>query len=523
MILYLRVVPGFGIAAEMARRPEIRSRPVVLGGLPHQRGIVREASFLAQRSGVRAGMALSQAHQQCPDAVFLNPDLPHYEGVWQEICTILGSFTPSVEPIVMGQAVADLSGCERSISSSSALRYMDSPGDILGAARAIAVEIRRCGIAPWLGLASNRITAELASTVVDEEGITVIEHGRERAFLAGLPIALLPDIDPRMMLTFQVLGLRTIGQFADLPAPAVRQRFGVIGERLHAWARGIDPRPVLPPPSRPVVTARRACEEGTFKEAVELLRRLAEECAAELQRRRLAGRVVTLKLWWKPSDPVAVIPRDDASARALPPPTGHKTPKLPNEPISMKRSFPIPYRIHSMLPQPGNPSPPPSLPSREEEIAVNPIACRPDVHPAFDTVSAVVRTPIDTAPPLVERAGRLLMQQRPRPRGGRSSLERCPPLRPLQAIELEISEFERPAQLIFTEIDRIDETGRMRGMDAGRLQTLLRQEEILATRYGDPTFRHVTHVDPSSILTERRFRWNVGLLRDRIAAPRRKR
>jgi hypothetical protein len=184
----------------------------------------------------------------------------------------------------------------------------------------------------------------------------------------------------------------------------------------------------------------------------------------------------------------------------------------------MKCSLPIPYRIHSMLPQPGNrnlsgsfsahpapagaeaPEPPPACAVGEEE-AGNPAGSNRQA--PFETATAVVRTPIDNAPPLAERAGQLLLRQWPRS------------TRPLQAVELEVSGFEPPVQLSFAEIDRIGESGGLRGMDGGRVRALMRQEEILAARYGDPTFRHVTHVDPSSILTERRFRWNVGLLRDR--------
>ena len=108
MIVHLRVVPGFGVGVEEARRPELRSGPLVIGGLPQQRGIVREANQSAQQAGVRPGMTLSQAHQHCPHGVFLMPDLPRYEHVWEEICEILRCHTPLVEPVEMGQAACDV-------------------------------------------------------------------------------------------------------------------------------------------------------------------------------------------------------------------------------------------------------------------------------------------------------------------------------------------------------------------------------------------------------------------------------
>jgi hypothetical protein len=89
-------------------------------------------------------------------------------------------------------------------------------------------------------------------------------------------------------------------------------------------------------------------------------------------------------------------------------------------------------------------------------------------------------------------------------------MELCPPHRHM-TIKLEIAEFQPPSQLSFPELDRIDQTGALRGMDPVRLQALRQQEQVLVARYGDASFRHVTHIDPSSILTERRFRWNAGL------------
>jgi hypothetical protein len=81
----------------------------------------------------------------------------------------------------------------------------------------------------------------------------------------------------------------------------------------------------------------------------------------------------------------------------------------------------------------------------------------------------------------------------------------------VESIKLEISEFQEPIQLSFAELDRIDQTGALRGMDPVRLQALSQQEQVLAARYGDASFRHLTHMDPASILTERRFRWGIGL------------
>ncbi len=500
MILHLRVVPGFWIAVEAGRHPELHTRPVIMGGLPHQRGAVREANLAAQWHGVRAGMTLAQAHQQCPEGIFLAPNLPLYEAVWEDMCAVLSCYTPLVEPIEMGQAVCDLADNGR--------RWPDWR-QVVGE---ISTRIgEQTGIVPCWGVATNRLVAQLASLQVETDGVTLIERGEERAFLADLPLELLPEIDVRLALTFQVLGLKTIGQLAALPSTAVKARFGALGERLHAYARGIDPRPVVPPPARPVVLARRESpgrySDGDIEEAIALLHDLAEECGADLQRRSLAGTLIGLTLEWHTSSGNPHSARAAPSVARLPAGSPPDSPGCPQV-----DALPVPYgvffRSHSMLARPGDTAltRPARVPSSlaEEESPVPPDGnAQWKVEPSkagIQSRTAIVRTAISTASPLFERAQQLLLQLWPRDSR-----------RLLKAIELRVGEFEQPRQLAFAELNRLDQTGVLSGMDAGRRQILAQQEQVLAARYGDASFRHLAHVDPAGILTERRFRWAAGL------------
>lgn len=516
MIVHLRVVPGFWVAVEEARRPELRSCPLVIGGLPQQRGIVREANQLAQQSRVRPGMTLSQAHQQCPHGVFLMPDLPRYEHIWEEICDLLRCHTPLVEPEEMGQAACDMSGCERFWS------------DERSAGRIIARQIEHStGIAPSLGMASNRLVAQLASMFTEADGVTVIDRGRERAFLADLPLTLLPGVDARLALTFQVLGLTTIGQFAALPSSAVKQRFGATGEQLHRYARGIDPRPVLPPPEKSFIVTRYECEDGSIEEAMDGLRTLADTCAGELLERRAAGRLVGLTLIWAEEsrrllpDQKPAGSGESSEPPALPTPPGQLR---PHRPADERRTLPIPYRVHSSrLPQPlsGAPtlilSPSPAEQEKGDEGGYN-VSERDMLPASFDPrpeaigrsqqMVAMVRTPIDAAPALLERAHRLLLQSRPRPRSTAGEGEREPRL---LAIELKIGEFTKPSQLSLSDLDRLDGGGALKGLSTERRQALTHHDEVFEARYGTTAFQHVTGVDAGNILTERRFRWEAGL------------
>jgi nucleotidyltransferase/DNA polymerase involved in DNA repair len=513
MILHLRVAPGFGIAVEARSRPKLYSIPVVMmGGPPHSRGTVREASFPAQARGVQPGVTVAQAHQHCPDGLFLSPDDALYTAVWGELCAILRRYTPLVEPLAQGQALLDLSGCPGAGDLHSAVRLA---GEI---ARAVRVGT---GVIPWLGLAANRLVAELASREVRDGGITVAPAGQERAFLADLPLTTLPDVDARLALTFQVLGLRTIGQFAALPRNAVRQRFGALGERLHGWSRGIDSRPVVPPAEEPAVRVCGHCDEGTLEDAIATLHRLAGECAAELQRRSLTGTLIALTLTWSGSSGPSVLPSGEEPNGPV------ETPRLPLAPAqSAEQAFPIAYRIHSMLPQPSNSARntgsgygsvapwPRNAEVAERSPRAAPSAVAPAEAVPFTTLTALVRTPITAMPALFERARDLLLRHWPqRETSGPPSRSSAPdpPARRLQALELAVSSFEQPVQLAFVELNRLDGIGVLRGLDPARRRALEQAEEALANRYGETSFRRLAHLDPANILTERRFRWGRAL------------
>lgn len=520
MFLFLRIVPGLSVALLERDHPEFRPRPLVVGQ-SGGRGLVLEANAHAQRVGIQPGITLAQARHHCPDALvrFADPDLG--SATWEEICVALRSFTPLVQPLEPGRAVCDVSGCERHW------------GDARSTARSVSDAIfETCGIKPWIGIGANRLVAELASTVADADGIAAVEDGHERAFLADLPLTSLPEVDANLALTFQVLGLVTADQFAALPASSVKNRFGVLGERIHRYARGIDSRPVVPPLPKPAISARYECEEGTPEEALEGLRTLALRISSELQRQRLEGKVVTVRLFWSNRVsgtnllplPGRVTPRlssgseDDRSPQTMPLPQSGDA-LLSN---GIKANIPIPYRIHSYaLPQPNidaeKPLSPKETPSRSsgkesiflsKEGQMGPFGKKDTLvsrgpHFQTDTSTALVRTPINAAAPLAERAQRLLLERLAKRKDARS-------LR-LEALELEVSEFAQPEQIGFSELNRISETGGLAGMSPERRGALLHGDETWAARYGHTAFRHVASVDSTNVVTERRVRWAEGL------------
>jgi DNA polymerase-4 len=221
---------AFFAAVEQRDRPELRGRPVVVGGGgPGDRGVVSAASYEARRFGVHSAMPLRQASRLCPDAVFLPVDGAKYQSVSRQVMAILRRFTPLVEPISIDEAFLDVTG--------SAALFGDGP--TIGAR--IKEEVRgEVGLTVSVGVASTKLVAKIASDLRKPDGLVVVPPGEEEAFLAPLPIARLWGVGEQTAVALREYGVRTIGDLASLPPDLLVRRFGKHGASLAERARGID-------------------------------------------------------------------------------------------------------------------------------------------------------------------------------------------------------------------------------------------------------------------------------------------
>jgi DNA polymerase-4 len=279
---------AFYAAVEQRDRPELRGRPVIVGAEPRGRGVVSAASYEARRYGVHSAMPIGEAYRRCPHGVYLPVDMAKYAGVSAEIMAILGEFTPLVEPLSLDEAFLDVTG-------SAAL--FGPPREI---ARTIKARIRgEVGLTASAGVAPNKFLAKVASDLEKPDGLVEVLPGKEAVFLRDLPIARLWGVGPTAEAGLADLGIRTIGQLADLPRARLETRLGKsFGAHLHDLAHGRDDRPVQPWEDPKSVGA-----EETFGRDTHDLTRLratllaqADRVASELRGLGLAGRTVTLKL-----------------------------------------------------------------------------------------------------------------------------------------------------------------------------------------------------------------------------------
>lgn len=274
---------AFFAAVELHRRPELRGRPLVVGGDPDGRGVVATASYAARRFGIRSAMSCAEARRRCPDAVFVPPDIRHYREWSRRVWELVRDQSPCVEQVGMdeGYLVVDTPGAAHAERIRQAVRD----------------EIRlSCSI----GVATCKVVAKIASDRDKPGGVTVVPPGREATFLAPLPLRVLPGVGPRTGERLAAAGLTTIGDLAILSDDALAATLrGHVGLELRDRARGIDPRVVSAEPAERVsISLERTFDAdvtdvGTMVDAID---GWSAALADELRARGQAARTVTLKL-----------------------------------------------------------------------------------------------------------------------------------------------------------------------------------------------------------------------------------
>ncbi|QQQ19065.1 DNA polymerase IV [Brevundimonas vitis] len=300
---------AFYASVEKRDRPELRDRPVIIGG--GKRGVVSTACYVARLSGVGSAMPMFKALKACPDAVVLKPDFAKYQVESQRILGALAQLTPLIQTLSLDEAWVDLSGTERLNGGPPALQ-------LTRLQRRIEAEV---GLTVSIGLAPNRFLAKVASEMDKPRGFTVL--GSEApALLAPRPVSILPGVGPVFTRTLRSDGFATVGDLAGADPRDLIRRYGDWGLRLHHLAHGRDSRTVNPEHDRKGMSAETTFNEDlTSVEDLEAqLWPLCDKLAAKARRDGLASRVVVLKLRrtdFKIVTRRATLPEPVQTARAL--------------------------------------------------------------------------------------------------------------------------------------------------------------------------------------------------------------
>ena len=279
---------AFFAAVEELEQPELRAKPLVVGGDPHGRGVVATANYEARKFGIHSAMAAAEALRRCPSAVFVRPRHSLYREYSQAVWTAVREVVPTVERTGLDEGYLD----------------MGEVAEDFGQARAVAEAVQAAvrgatSLSCSLGVAGSKVVAKIASDRRKPGGLTVVPAGKEAEFLASFDVRRLPGVGPRAEERLRGAGVETIGALAGLPDGELRRVLpGKLGPLLRDRARGIDPRP-LETTSETVSISTEETFDRDIADVEQLraeVRRMAERVAERLDRGSQTARTVTTKV-----------------------------------------------------------------------------------------------------------------------------------------------------------------------------------------------------------------------------------
>lgn len=276
-------VDAFFASVEQRDDPSLRGKPVIVGP-----GVVMAASYEARAHGIHGGMGGAQARRLCPDAIFVEPHFTAYVEASRNLFDVFRETAPRVEGHSLEEAFLDVSGLER---------ISGSPAEIGARLRR---EVREdLGLPLSVGAARTRVLAKMASRAAKPDGLLVVAHEDERAFLYPLPVERIWGVGPATAARLRGAGIETVGEIAERSERSLIAAFGdSSGRWLHNLAHFRDPAPVRRHRGRRSFGSQSALgrRRRSPEELESILSRLVERVTGRMRKSGRSGRTVVLRL-----------------------------------------------------------------------------------------------------------------------------------------------------------------------------------------------------------------------------------
>jgi DNA polymerase-4 len=281
---------AFYASVEQRDRPELRGRPVVVGGNPQSRGVVASCSYEARRFGIRSAMSCAKAQRLCAETVFVYPNFQKYQTASEEIRKIFLEVTDLVEPLSLDEAYLDVT--ENKMNEPLAGKL----------ARWIKEQIKeRLNLTASAGAGPNKFLAKIASDIKKPDGLFIIPPEKALDFIATLPVEKLWSVGPATAKRLQALGIWKAGDLRKWELPAIERALGKHGTFLHQLAHGIDDREIDPSQETKSCGSETTFDKDVLDlgELVSTIEEISNELADSLKELGRPGRTITLKVRYK--------------------------------------------------------------------------------------------------------------------------------------------------------------------------------------------------------------------------------
>ena len=278
---------AFYVSVELLDKPQLRDKPVAVGGPSRTRGVVSAANYIARQYGVHSALPCAIATRRCPNLVLLKPRMAIYAEYSQKIKNIFLRYTPLIEPLALDEAFLDATASEK----------------LFGDSKAIGKKIKQdihheLGLTVSIGIAPNKFLAKIASDIDKPNGFVVVGENEIQEFLDPLPVTRIWGIGKVSSARLREYGIHTIKDLRRLPEEQLLQWFGKHGIHLQQLANGVDDRTVVTDHQ-----AKSISHESTYDTDLDdldtiqaQLLYLTEQVCARLRHANLKGRTVTIKV-----------------------------------------------------------------------------------------------------------------------------------------------------------------------------------------------------------------------------------
>jgi DNA polymerase-4 len=279
---------AFYAAVEELENPELRTKPLIVGGDPHGRGVVATANYEARKFGIHSAMSCAEALRRCSHALFVRPRHAVYREYSQHVWETVRGVVPTVERTGLDEGYLDVG---------------EVAEDFLAArkvAEAVQTTVRAAtSLTCALGVSTSKVVAKIASDYRKPGGLTVVAAGTEARFLAPFAVRRLPGVGPKAEERLVAAGVETIGALAGLPDDELRRLLpGSVGRVLRDRARGLDPRPLELSTERISISVENTFERDLTDRAQlhAELRGMAHRVSEHLQKTGRTARTVSTKV-----------------------------------------------------------------------------------------------------------------------------------------------------------------------------------------------------------------------------------
>ncbi len=279
---------AFYASVEQRDNPELKGKPIAVGGSPEGRGgVVATCSYEARKFGVRSAMPSKKALELCPQIIFIRPRFEVYKTVSRQVREIFRRYTDLIQPLSLDEAYLDVTEDKLRIGSAIDIATLIK--------KAIKEELNLTASA---GISVNKFVAKIASDLKKPDGLTFIGPSKVESFIASLAIEKFYGVGKVTAEKMKGMNIHTGADLKKLTESELVQHFGKTGRFYYHIARGIDNRPVEPNQETKSIGTEDTFSEDltTFDQMNEDLDKIAATVNRRLVERALKGRTVTLKI-----------------------------------------------------------------------------------------------------------------------------------------------------------------------------------------------------------------------------------